>query len=479
MQSSYRLEYMALPVTKTFLSNDLNRLLSLDTVGTKSIDPLDSSLRRLIDLADYLVDEHVGIVRYAQEVPIEVGSPDFFHFAAQACNTQAFSRQDNFGATGGASSDRDYAMAKAIGEAIERYCAALYELEELPLSTSQAAPFLHIHPYQIALYSREQYAQPDFPWVPFEKDTAVRWTPATNLATGNTVYVPAALVFVPYYFYRGSGDAPIIQPISTGLACHCSFTEAALAGIYEVIERDAFTITWQAQLAMPQLRVETLSDANYDFVQRFEKAGHKVTLLNLTLDAGIPTILSILTSEIPTAPALVFAAAVDLSPERAVRKSLEELAHTRRYSQQIMTRMPRLVLDPDHANVVDQLSHLNFWCDHANAQGADFMFAANERLAFDELADLSTGQPTQDLAIVVNKIRAINHEILIADVTTGDMQELGLNVVRALIPGFNPLFMGHHIRSLGGERLWSVPQKLGYPGVTRDTGDNPYPHPYP
>jgi ribosomal protein S12 methylthiotransferase accessory factor len=52
-------------------------------------------------------------------------------------------------------------------------------------------------------------------------------------------------------------------------------------------------------------------------------------------------------------------------------------------------------------------------------------------------------------------------------------------VVRALIPGFNPLFMGHHIRALGGERLWSVPQKLGYSGVNRATGDNPYPHPYP
>jgi ribosomal protein S12 methylthiotransferase accessory factor len=479
MQSNYKLDNMQSPITKAFSPNSLNRLIELDMVCAKSINPLDSSLRRLIDLADYLVDEHVGIVRYVQEVPIEVGSPDFFHFAAQACNTQAFSRQDNFGATGGASSDRDYAIAKAIGEAVERYCAALYELEELPLSTSQSAPFVNVLPDQIALYSREQYDQPDFPWVPFEDTTAVRWTPATNLATNNTVYVPAALVFVPYYFYRGNGDAPIIQPISTGLACHCSPTEAALAGIYEVIERDAFTITWQAQLSMPQLRVETLSDANYELVQRFEKTGHKVTLLNITLDAGIPTILSILTSEIPTAPALVFAAAVDLSPERAVRKSLEELAHTRRYSQQIMTRMPRLVIDPYHANVVDQLSHLNFWCDHANAPRADFMFAANERVAFDELADLSTGLPTQDLAVVVDKIRAINHEVLIADVTTSDIQELGLTVVRALIPGFNPLFMGHHIRALGGERLWSVPQKLGYPGVNRTTGDNPYPHPYP
>jgi ribosomal protein S12 methylthiotransferase accessory factor len=54
-----------------------------------------------------------------------------------------------------------------------------------------------------------------------------------------------------------------------------------------------------------------------------------------------------------------------------------------------------------------------------------------------------------------------------------------LKVVRAIIPGFHPLFMGHKLRALGGSRLWQVPQSLGYQGINRDTGDNPAPHPYP
>ena len=68
-------------------------------------------------------------------------------------------------------------------------------------------------------------------------------------------------------------------------------TEAAVSALGEVVERDAFTITWQARLAPPQIRAETLSDANYNLVERFERAGGTVTLLNLTLDNGIPTIL--------------------------------------------------------------------------------------------------------------------------------------------------------------------------------------------
>jgi ribosomal protein S12 methylthiotransferase accessory factor len=123
--------------------------------------------------------------------------------------------------------------------------------------------------------------------------------------------------------------------------------------------------------------VESLSDRNYDLVKRFERTGATVTLLDCTLDTGVPTVLSVLSSPSPRAPARCFAAATALSPETAVRSSLEELAHTRRYMQQITDRMPRLVPDPPaHENVVDQLTHLNFWCDHANAGLADFLWAS-------------------------------------------------------------------------------------------------------
>ena len=73
----------------------------------------------------------------------------------------------------------------------------------------------------------------------------------------------------------------------------------------------------------------------------------------------------------------------------------------------------------------------------------------------------------------------MNHRVLLAELTTPDVGGLGLSVVRAVIPGFHQLFMGHALRCLGGTRLWEVPQQLGYPGVTREGGDNPAPHPYP
>jgi ribosomal protein S12 methylthiotransferase accessory factor len=59
------------------------------------------------------------------------------------------------------------------------------------------------------------------------------------------------------------------------------------------------------------------------------------------------------------------------------------------------------------------------------------------------------------------------------------VEDLGLKVVRAVIPGYHPLVMGHRLRALGGKRLWTIPQKLGFKGITTEIGDNPYAHPYP
>ncbi|MDB5081967.1 MAG: hypothetical protein JWP00_3891 [Chloroflexi bacterium] len=439
----------------------------------------DFSLLRLADILDDLIDDRVGILREVHEVEREAGSPNFFHFMAQAGNTGAFTREKNFSTTGGASSVRDLAVAKAVGEAVERYCTAIYDLEELPLVPYAEASFPCVDPADFALYSAEQYRQPGFPWVPFEPATPVRWTPALDLATSQVCYVPAAMVYMPYQYYQGTGDAPIVQPISTGMACHCSPAEAAISAVCEVIERDAFLLTWQAGLAMPQIRVETLDDANYDRVARFEAICRSVVLLNITMDAGVPTILAVSRGHSAKEPALVFAAAADLNPEQAVRKSLEELVHTWRYSQQLAVKSARLVDDPEFENVVDQVDHLNFWCDPAHNSQAEFIFKSDKRIDFDEMKNLSTGDPRQDLKLLVDKVQAVNHRVLVVDLTTPDVKQLGLHVCRAIIPGFQPLFMSYKLRALGGSRLWEIPQKLGYKGVSRQTGDNPYPHPYP
>lgn len=441
--------------------------------------PSQFSLGALATALPILVDPKVGIVHHVEEVPTEPGSPNFFHYSAQACNTSAFCSQANFANTGGASSHRPIAIAKAVGEAIERYCAAIYDHGQLPLSSYRDAPFACARPSDFALHTTKQYQEAGFPWVPFENTTPIKWTPARRLIDGTAMYVPAAFVWIPYLYYQGSGDTPIGQPISTGLACHGSYARAALSGLCEVIERDAFMIFWLAKLSCPHLRVETLSDANYDLVKRFESTGDRVVLLNITTDNSIPTILAILCSEASERPAFVFAAATEPDPEQAVRKALEELAHTRRYSQQIKRRLPPIMADNDYEQVLNQIDHLNFAGDHASKELFDFAFASTKRQDFDDLISLTTGNAENDLETVVQRVHATGHEVLIADLSSADVLDLGLHVVRCVVPGYQPLFMGHRIRALGGIRLRTVPERLGYSQKACEASINTAPHPYP
>lgn len=446
---------------------------------------------RLHELDDWLVDDTVGIVEWLEVIPRQAGEPDFFHAAARAADVRSFGlRHSNFRTTGGAATFPRDAAAKALGEAVERYCVALYDVDDLPLRSWSEISKPAVHPDELALYTREQHARPDFPWVPFREDTSVRWTRGEDVSLSSRgerqispCWVPAALVHVPYFYYRDSGDAPIVQPISTGLACGGSEDAATLAALCEVVERDAFTIMWQARLSVPQIRVETLPDSAYDLVERFERTGSRVTLLNCTMDTGVPTFVSVLRSPHPSSPALVIAAAADLSAVRAVCKSLEELAHTRRYSQEIRDRMSPLSVDDEYTQIVDQRDHLCFWGDHERLPLAGFLFASKARQDFNDVADehaaLARGDVSERLNTALSRVASTGHRVVVASLTSPDVATLGLSVVRVVVPGLHPLFMGHQVRALGGKRLREVPTSMGYEPAHPEGDDQNLPHPFP
>ncbi|NGZ02630.1 MAG: hypothetical protein CV090_06235 [Nitrospira sp. WS238] len=442
------------------------------------MSPLDAPLQRLYDIVEYLVDERLGIIRHVVEIKRESGAPNLFTFYAKACDTAAFRKSRNFSDGGGASIDRGHAMAKAVGEAVERYCASFYEPDDLLLSPFKCLPVKAISPDMFALFSEQQYLTTHFPYHPFNRDTPVRWTPAVEVTSGEQCYVPAAMVFVPYHA-DGHGEAPIVQSISTGLACHSTFEAAAISAVCEVIERDAFTIVWQSKMSPPHIMLNTLSCANTDLVCRFRDSGASVELLNITLDHGIPTVLAVLRHTAPELPALVFAAAAHLDWETAIRKSLEELALTLRLGKSLKAHTPRIQMDSNFTKVVDKSCHVRLYCDHGQSHFADFLFESSRTVDCNELASLAMGSFQEDMTTLIDIMRKRLQPVVLADVTTSDIRELGLVVVRAVLPGFHPLCFGHRLRALGGLRLWTVPQQLGYPGITQETGDNCFPHPYP
>jgi ribosomal protein S12 methylthiotransferase accessory factor len=292
--------------------------------------------------------------------------------------------------------------------------------------------------------------------------------------------VPAALVALPYRPDQELGERLIAQPISTGLAAHSTYEDAAVNALCEVVERDAFTIMWQARMTMPRIRLESLDDRARDLVSRFVRCGHRVTLVNLTLDHGIPTVLAALHSPAPGAPAVVFAAAADPSARVAIAKSLEELELMRSFARWIRKEGRSSIAAGAASDAVRiREDHVAFHCHAEHADASRFVCSSEDSVDAEELPDFATGDAQWDLSALAGKIAAVGARPIVVDLTSPDVGALGMRVVRAVIPGFHPLVFGHRLRALGGRRLWTVPQALGYPGVTPRSGDNLAPHPFP
>ena len=439
---------------------------------------LHTPLARLTDALPYIFDRKLGIIGDVREHPAEVDSPRFFRYNCTAANTQAFGQYRNFAVGGGAATTRNMALAKTIGEAIERYCAAIYDKQDFVLTSFDKAEFDCVNPADFVLYSSQQYQFKGFMFDPFLSSSRIRWVPAYDLLAKAMVHVPAAMVYVPYFFYENDEETPITQPISTGLSCHCSFEEAAIGGLCEVIERDCFMITWQAHLSRPQIRQDTLSAENRDLVQRFQAVGYQIYLVDISNETNIPAVMAIARHTGDFVPIVVSASAA-LSAEEAIKKALEELAHTERYAFQIKGEVERLEPDSEYDNIIGQVDHVNFWVDPSNAGHADFLHVSKEFKDFQDMPNFQSSTPQASLEGLIDRIHRTGYRALICDITTPDIRQLGMHVLRALIPGYHPLFMGYHHRPLGGERLWRIPQMLGFAGLDRGKGDYSFPHPFP
>jgi ribosomal protein S12 methylthiotransferase accessory factor len=410
-------------------------------------------------IVDSLLDERYGVINRVIETPYEQGEPAFFQFVAETASTARWLARKPFSYGGGASMSRDIAMAKAICECVERYCSAIYDLHDFHLTTARKATFETVSPDSFVLFSSRQYEQKGMPYECFSYDAYVRWVETLNLTTGQSIWVPAALVYLPYY-NESNDEAMIAPPISTGLATGLDLNRATISAILEVVERDAFCKCWYERLSPVHLKSESLPESIQKIVARFQRAGYAVDILNITTDLGIPVIMAIARGDRPDAPAVSVATSASLFPFEAITKSLEELAMTLRYQRELEKN------EYKNTGLAGDM-HLKFWNDRSRRSEAEFLWNNKHSIDFSELhVGTNNTSSKHTLDELVSRLSCGGFVCLAREITSPDIQQLGLSVVRALVPGLQPLWFGENMVAQGGSRL-------------NCTEPNPLLHPFP
>ncbi|HVS86365.1 MAG TPA: YcaO-like family protein, partial [Gaiellaceae bacterium] len=234
-----------------------------------------------VALLDALVSPYVGIVRGVEEV---VGEPFDIRLPNLCCETGYLGPQQT-GA--GSAAERTSARAAAIGEAVERYAACESDHVDAVVASARELGARALAPERFALHSAAQYAQAGFPYQPFTSDTPVAWLTGFSLADGEPALLPAQLVYL--HWNLRDGEQRIARSTSSGLACRPTLEESLLSGLLELLERDAFMLTWKARLSWPRLTWRPGSSLGA-FERRFvAPAGLSVAALDLSAVWDVPT----------------------------------------------------------------------------------------------------------------------------------------------------------------------------------------------
>ena len=281
----------------------------------------------------------------------------------------------------------------------------------------------------------------------------------------------------------------IQQTISTGAAFGVEFYQTALAGLYEVIERDAMMAFWLLGQQAPLILLSTLSPQQKTLVEEIEKNEISVYLFNISLSDTPFVILSCLKSENSLMPSVVFSAAAHHDIDIAIQKTLEEVVSTFELGELLLHKNRTLYknfLDPENwdKHVETKNDHVRFWshCEVFNQFGSklDFIFSSIKRVSREELKNKSQSFLDAKAAFfyVVDLLEKNGHDTLIIDISSPDMSSLGFITLKVIIPGYLPLYLGHKFNYRRPKRLLEITRsvhRLSFDDIVLNTTPHPFP----
>lgn len=427
--------------------------------------------QKLLKVYQALVHERHGLISDVFEMCGTTDVPDLFVFNALTPNLNYFRRNDvtskrSKASGSGAAFSRAVAMWSMLGEVAERYAASIYSPESLIRATASSLGNQAFDVHRFILFSETQYQQPGFTFAPFDSHSEHNWLPVTELVSGATHLLPAPFIHLGPQIQQRAEN--ITLPTSTGLAAGMNTEFTQLRCLCEVIERDAFASLWLLRFSAPRLVVddETIRKLSPGVQRHLNQGPLKLHLWFVPTDSKIPVVICV--AESMPDGVLTVGASANPIPAVAIDKAITEALHGFLWGRQ---KQQSGTLLADDADFNDPQDHLGWYLSSHRRSAFDFLFDS-------PLCIQACDIPVQpgDVASLVTRLDGLGYTVLAVDLTTRDLQDLGFEVWRALIVGFQPLLFGRHLVSHDRRRLdvlaefWRLPPNRPV---------NTAPHPFP
>ncbi|WP_214105610.1 TOMM precursor leader peptide-binding protein [Acrocarpospora catenulata] len=345
----------------------------------------------------------------------------------------------------------------------------------------------HVPMEECGLYDPAFYLSHVDKYVPWHENPSVPWVWGWSLRDDRAVLVPEQLV---YYLDHRTNHRNTVQECSNGCASGSSVTEAVLHGLLELVERDAFLISWYAGITPPEIDLDTV---DHPLVQQMrahvDLQGYDLRCFDIRADVQVPAVGAVAVRRDGGLGRLCFAGGASLDPADAVRAAVCEVAsYVTGFADRVAAsrdHVERMVADYDHVSELEH--HALLFGMPEMARHAEHWLRQTRRTPLDEaFADWTAGrEPVTDLARsareIVALLAAAGFDTVAVDQTTPEQQAMGLHTVAALVPGLVPIDFGwRRQRVLSMPRTRWAPYRAGRTAQPlRPEQLHLVPHPFP
>jgi ribosomal protein S12 methylthiotransferase accessory factor len=368
------------------------------------------------------------------------------------------------------------AILSAIGEAVEHYCASHFDAHRTKRAPWSSVAPEAVRPHEFVLYSASQYARAEFPYRQWDPMDEVTWLLMDELPAKRQIFAPAAFVFLASG--EGHREDSFCPATSNGLAAGPNLQFAILHGLYELVERDGFLITWMNQLPVPQIEFSKELTFAHSIREHYSRFGVEIHVFNVSTDLPIYVMMGLALDRSGRGPAAVVGLGCHLDPSMAMTKALFEVCQVRPSEVQRFQREHPAEKLASYQDVHTLEDHSAFFHPIERLKEFSFLLDSDRKQHLRELSNRSQHDLHADLETCVTALTAAGSRVLFADLTTSDIAPYGLRVVRTVATGLQPMHFGYGEERLGGRRLYETPKVLGYSsGVRAESDLNPCPHP--
>lgn len=340
-----------------------------------------------------------------------------------------------------------------------------------------------VDPAECGLYADDAASE----LVRWSADLPIPWVWGWSLRDERAVLVPALLT----YYHLADQSAKFVQECSNGCASGGCLEEAVLHGLLELVERDAFLISWYARPDLTEIDPRTSArPATRHMVERLSMYGYDVRLFDSRIEFPVPVVTAVAHRRDGGPGTALFCAGASPDPEEAIASGLYEVAGQVPDFARETAALAGLL----RAKAAD-FDRVRTLTDHPMLYGLPEMARHAEHLLARRRPALPVAEVYRewnavrprtldlrdDLRHCVAAVTAAGFDVVVVDQTSPEQLAIGLRTASVLAPGLLPIDFGwRRQRALSAERTRTVLRRTGRLDRDLAPGElNLAPHPFP